>query len=71
MDALSLSAHKIYGPKGVGALYLRDGTPYLPFIYGGAQENQRRAGTENRCRDRRFRGSLSENLSTAKKMWST
>ncbi|NLM25868.1 MAG: aminotransferase class V-fold PLP-dependent enzyme [Firmicutes bacterium] len=47
VDALSLSAHKIYGPKGVGALYLRDGTPYLPFIYGGAQENQRRAGTEN------------------------
>ena len=47
IDMLSISGHKIYGPKGVGALYLRKGTPVAPFIIGGAQERKRRAGTEN------------------------
>jgi len=47
VDALSISAHKFYGPKGVGALYLRNGTPFLPFITGGSHEGGRRAGTEN------------------------
>lgn len=47
VDALSLSAHKIYGPKGVGILYVRNGTPFLPTQTGGAQEENRRAGTEN------------------------
>lgn len=47
VDALSISAHKFYGPKGVGALYLRAGTPFLPFITGGSHEGGRRAGTEN------------------------
>jgi cysteine desulfurase len=47
VDALSLSAHKFYGPKGAGALYLRGRTPLLPQIHGGAQEKERRAGTEN------------------------
>ncbi|MSR77239.1 MAG: aminotransferase class V-fold PLP-dependent enzyme [Candidatus Omnitrophica bacterium] len=46
-DYLSLSAHKIYGPKGVGALYVRSGVLYQSLIFGGSQERARRAGTEN------------------------
>lgn len=47
VDLLSLSAHKIYGPKGIGALYVRPGVDLAPMILGGPQENSHRAGTEN------------------------
>ncbi|MDE6398666.1 MAG: aminotransferase class V-fold PLP-dependent enzyme [Clostridiales bacterium] len=47
IDMLSLSAHKFHGPKGIGALYVRRGIPLYPLIEGGAQENGKRAGTEN------------------------
>jgi cysteine desulfurase len=47
VDYLTVSAHKIYGPKGVGALYVRKGSPLLPLIHGGHQEDGLRAGTYN------------------------
>ena len=47
IDLLSLSAHKFYGPKGVGALYIREGTPFIPYMDGGAQELGRRSSTHN------------------------
>ena len=47
VDLLSLSAHKIYGPKGVGALFIRSGTPLEPQFHGGHHERDRRPGTEN------------------------
>lgn len=47
VDMMSMSAHKIYGPKGIGALYIRKGLRISNYLHGGAQENKRRAGTEN------------------------
>ncbi len=46
-DLMTLSAHKLGGPVGVGALVIRDGLPVTPLIHGGGQELRRRAGTEN------------------------
>jgi len=47
VDFLSISGHKLHAPKGVGALYVRKGTPFIPFLNGGHQERGRRGGTEN------------------------
>lgn len=47
VDLLSVSAHKIYGPKGIGAIFIRKGTPIDALLHGGAQERKNRAGTEN------------------------
>jgi len=47
IDMLSLSGHKLHAPKGIGALYVRKGTPFKPLLVGGHQEKSRRAGTEN------------------------
>lgn len=47
VDFMSMSSHKIYGPKGVGALYIRRGSKISNYMHGGAQESKRRAGTEN------------------------
>ncbi len=47
VDFLTISSHKLYGPKGIGALYIKSNTPFHPYILGGHQEKNRRAGTEN------------------------
>jgi cysteine desulfurase len=47
VDMLSMSAHKLHGPKGIGALYLRKGMPFFPLLMGGGQESGKRSGTEN------------------------
>ena len=47
IDLLSVSGHKIHGPKGVGFLYIRDGVKVKPMVYGGGQQNDMRSGTEN------------------------
>lgn len=47
VDLLSLSAHKFHGPKGIGVLYVKRGTRFMPYLMGGHQEKHRRAGTEN------------------------
>ena len=47
VDLMSMSGHKIYGPKGIGLLFVRNGTPWIPWMQGGSQEGRRRGGTLN------------------------
>lgn len=47
IDFLSMSGHKIYGPKGIGVMYIRHGSPWMPWMHGGSQERRRRGGTLN------------------------
>lgn len=63
-DLISLSAHKVYGPKGTGALYVRTGTPIYSLISGGRQEHGMRAGTENIAGIAGFAKALQVTLST-------
>ena len=56
VDAASFCAHKFYGPKGTGFLFLRSGFSIQPILFGGSHENQRRPGTENVPGDRRNGG---------------
>ena len=58
VDLLSISSHKLYGPKGIGALYIKNGIDIDPMILGGGQESGLRSGTENVCKYCRFRKSL-------------
>ncbi len=67
VDLLSISGSKIYGPKGIGALYIRRGLKLMPQVLGGSQEFGLRAGTENTAAIGAFSGALSETLSMADK----
>lgn len=60
VDFMSISAHKIHGPKGIGALYLKNKTKFLPLVYGGGQESGRRSGTEPTPLIAGFFGALKE-----------
>ncbi len=64
VDLLSLSGHKFHGPRGIGALYVKKGTPILPLIHGGGQERGRRSGTENVAGAVGMAAALKERLAT-------
>lgn len=64
VDAASISAHKIGGPKGIGALYLKNTTPFTPYMLGGGQETNRRSGTQNVCGAAAFAAAASASLAS-------
>jgi cysteine desulfurase len=64
VDLMSMSAHKLYGPKGIGALFIRNGTPWSPVLFGGGQERGRRPGTENVALAVGFAGAVEAALAT-------
>lgn len=65
VDAASFSAHKIGGPKGLGLLYLKAGTPFVPLLVGGGQEHGIRSGTQNVCAAVGFAAALEQYVGTA------
>ena len=67
VDYLTISAHKLGGPVGIGALFVRTGAPYKPLILGGEQENKRRAGTSNALLAAGFKAVAEKSFSTPKK----
>ncbi len=75
VDMLSLSAHKIHGPKGIGALYIKKGITVAPLIFGGGQEKGFRSGTESVplimgfCGAIQDIGNINSNLKVAKELW--
>ncbi len=69
VSALSASAHKFHGPKGIGFLYLRQGTPFHPFLTGGGHEGGRRAGTENVPLICGLATALDLNMATSTESW--
>ncbi|MBQ9068294.1 MAG: cysteine desulfurase [Eggerthellaceae bacterium] len=65
VDSASFAAHKIGGPKGIGLLFLRSGTPFRPFLSGGGQEGGRRSGTQNVCAMAGFAAALEATCASA------
>lgn len=69
IDMVSMSAHKIYAPKGCGALYIKEGVPFMPLVYGGKQESAIRPGTENTAGIIAFGKAANNALKNIRKDW--